>query len=45
METPWDAEAGIIEEMQPALNLAGNAAHPFYETMRQARSRFKATAT
>lgn len=42
---PWDAEATIIEEMQPALNLAGNAAHPFHETMSAARARFKSAAT
>lgn len=41
---PWDFEAEVIASMKPPLNLAGNAAHPFYETMCEARKRFKACA-
>lgn len=40
----WEGEAEVIAEMQPALNLAGNASHPFYATMSEARRRFKAAA-
>lgn len=39
-----DGESIAIEEMQPPINLLGNAAHPFYEQMRDARALFQAVA-
>lgn len=43
-DAPWISERTIIEEMQPPLNLADNASHPFHESMSEARRRFKAAA-
>lgn len=41
---PWLIEDEIIASLGPPLNLAGNASHPFYSTMRDARARFREAA-
>ncbi len=41
---PWTVEAGVIATMTPPMNLAENAAHPFYATMSAARRRFRGAA-
>jgi hypothetical protein len=38
---PWDIEDIVIARLQPPLNLAGNAAHPFHGVLSSARKRFK----
>lgn len=41
---PWAVEQRVIERMQPPLNLAANAGADFYETVREARRRFRAAS-
>jgi hypothetical protein len=41
---PWILEAQVISRLQPPLNLASNSSHPFFETLRGARARFRAAA-
>jgi hypothetical protein len=41
---PWEVEADVIAAMQPPLNLAENHAHPFYDTLHEARCRFRQAA-
>lgn len=41
---PWDIEHEVIARMKPPLNLAANAGHPFFASVRDARTRFRAKA-
>ena len=41
---PWIREDEVIASMEPPLNLAGNANHPYYSTLKQAREVFRRTA-
>ena len=41
---PWRYERPVIARLQPPMNLAENAAHPFHKTMSDARSRLRHTA-
>lgn len=43
-ERPWEVEHEVIAQMEPPLNLAANAAHPFYSTVHDARARFREMA-
>jgi hypothetical protein len=38
---PWIYEAGVIEAMEPPLNLAENVGHPLYSLMKAARAGFR----
>jgi hypothetical protein len=38
---PWEIEHEVIGLMQPPLNCAANASHPFYPLVRDARERFR----
>ena len=38
---PWEVEGEVIAAMEPPLNLAANAAHPFHATLTAARSRLR----
>jgi hypothetical protein len=40
-QEPWIVEGEVIGAMAPALNLAGNSAHPFAATLSDARRAFK----
>jgi hypothetical protein len=42
---PWEIEDEVIREMKPPLNAAGNSAHPYYPTLKQARAAFRRAAT
>jgi hypothetical protein len=41
---PWLYEEGVIRTLAPPLNIATNAQHPFYVTLRAARAGFRAAA-
>jgi hypothetical protein len=41
---PWEIEGGVIREMAPPLNIAGNSQHPFHATIRASRAAFRAAA-
>jgi hypothetical protein len=41
---PWRFEAAVVRLMEPPMNRAHNAHHPFYEAMGSARDRFRASA-
>lgn len=41
---PWDVEHGVIAKMTPPLNSAGNAAHPFYTRVHDARAALRERA-
>lgn len=41
---PWLLEAGVIDLMEPPLNLADNGNHPFRATLRQARRSLRQAA-
>jgi hypothetical protein len=41
---PWQIEGDVIAAMQPPLNLAENREHPFYDTLHEARGRFRQAA-
>jgi hypothetical protein len=43
-QRPWEIEHEVIAQMQPPLNLASNATHPFYTSVRDARTRFRQRA-
>jgi hypothetical protein len=38
---PWRVEAEVIHELQPPLNLAQNASHPFHASLAAARARLR----
>ena len=38
---PWLREDEVIAVMEPPLNLAANAKHPYYSTLKQARAAFR----
>jgi hypothetical protein len=40
-DAPWSVEPIVIGRLEPPLNLAGNATHPFYDTVSSARARFR----
>lgn len=39
-DQPWFIEDAVISRLKPPLNLAGNASHPFYSELTQARAKF-----
>jgi hypothetical protein len=41
---PWTIEHQVIQKMQPPLNLAANAQHPFHRTLTEARRALRAAA-
>lgn len=41
---PWRVEDEVISMMKPPLNVARNAHHPFYEQIKAARERFRASS-
>jgi hypothetical protein len=41
---PWEVEEEVISLMQPPLNCAANASHPFYRHVREARDAFRRRA-
>jgi len=41
---PWTVEGAVIATMEPPMNLAENASHPFHPTMSAARRRFREAA-
>jgi hypothetical protein len=41
---PWVREQEVIARMEPPLNLAGNASHPFYSILSDARVSFRRAA-
>jgi hypothetical protein len=41
---PWEIEEDVIALMQPPLNCAANASHPFYPRVRAARDEFRRRA-
>jgi hypothetical protein len=41
---PWEIEDEVIALMQPPLNCAANALHPFYRRVRDARAEFRRRA-
>jgi hypothetical protein len=41
---PWEIEHEVIRRVEPPLDLAGNQAHPFWQTLTDARKRFKQAA-
>ena len=41
---PWEIEDEVIALMQPPLNCAANASHPFYPRVRAARAEFRQRA-
>jgi GIY-YIG catalytic domain len=41
---PWRYESAVIAGLQPPMNLAENAGHPFHKTMSDARRRLRAGA-
>lgn len=41
---PWNIEGALIDELNPPLNVAENASHPFHATIRAARQRFRDAA-
>jgi hypothetical protein len=41
---PWLLEPGVIDAMQPPLNLASNGSHPFHETLSRARRSLREAA-
>lgn len=43
-ERQWDVEHQVIALMSPPLNSAGNAAHPFFTRIRDARAALRAAA-
>jgi hypothetical protein len=42
---PWEVEDDVIALMQPSLNCAGNASHPFFPRIHDARDRFRRRGT
>lgn len=43
-DQPWLIEDDVISRLKPPLNLDGNASHPFYPQLVQARARFRDAA-
>ncbi len=43
-DRPWLIEDAVISRLEPPLNLAGNASHPFHPQLTQARARFREAA-
>jgi len=43
-DKPWNIEDAVIAELEPPLNLAKNASHPFHSTLTKARERFRGAA-
>ena len=43
-ELPWEIESEVIAKLAPPLNSAGNALHPFYPVVREARAEFRRRA-
>jgi hypothetical protein len=43
-ERPWQIEGEVIAKLGPPLNSAGNATHPFYRRVREARSELRRRA-
>ena len=43
-DRPWLIEDAVISRLEPPLNLAGNASHPFHPQLTQARARFREEA-
>ena len=43
-ERPWEIETGVIAQLGPPLNSAGNAGHAFYPRVRGARAEFRRRA-
>ena len=41
---PWSVKIEVINLLQPPLNLAHNSQHPLYETVSDARARWRASA-
>lgn len=44
-DEPWMLENEVILAMQPSLNLASNSEHPFYATLKKARTAFRSAAS
>ena len=44
LENPWTREAQIVDEMQPPLNLSGNAGHPNHRLLSVALERLSGAA-
>jgi hypothetical protein len=43
-ERPWEIERAVIARLGPPLNSGGNAAHGFYQRVRDARAEFRRRA-
>jgi hypothetical protein len=43
-DRPWEVESEVIHLMHPPMNSAGNAAHPYFSRMLEARAAFRAAA-
>lgn len=43
-DEPWLIEDEVIARLQPPLNLAGNASHPFHSALSEARAKFREVA-
>ena len=43
-EKPWLLESGVVGQLRPTLNLAGNASHPFHSTLVGCTAPFQSSA-
>jgi hypothetical protein len=41
---PWKVELGVVAELEPPLNLAGNSTHSFHATLSKARAHLRQVA-